>query len=325
MNIDNPPKISVVMPCYNEEVVLPKTILAMDVLFTKMISDRLISKDSLLYFVDDGSADKTWEVIESLSGQYSFVSGIKLSKNKGHQNAVLAGLFHAEGDAVISIDADLQDDVNAIEEMIVHFVEGSDVVYGVRSKRDTDTFFKRWTAQSYYKMLRGMGIDLVHDHADFRLLSRRAIDELRKFKEVNLFLRGIVPMLGFPNSIVKYERNIRVAGESKYPLSKMLSFAIQGITSLSNIPLRLITGLGGVVSVISFAMIFWVLAIRLVTESAVPGWASIVIPMFFLGGVQLLCLGIVGEYISKMYMETKSRPRFAIEKVIGSDKTDVDK
>jgi len=314
------PQISVVMPCYNEEVVLPKTMAEMKKIFQEMMSEEIISKESLLYFIDDGSTDQTWSVINSFSEQYEFVSGIKLSKNKGHQNAVLAGLFWAEGDAVISIDADLQDDVRAIIAMVDHFVKGNDVVYGVRSKRDTDTFFKRWSAQTYYKMLRAMGIDLVNDHADFRLLSRRAIDELRKFKEVNLFLRGIVPMLGFPNSVVRYERNCRAAGESKYPLTKMLAFAIQGITSLSNIPLRLITGLGFVVSTFSFLMIFWVLAVRLIYNSAVPGWASIVIPMFFLGGVQLLSLGIVGEYISKIYMETKSRPRYVIEKIVGKNK-----
>lgn len=317
------PKISIVMPCYNEEEVLPKTIVEMDFLFKNLIEKKIISGDSLLYFVDDGSKDETWNIINSLSEQYSYVSGIKLSKNRGHQNAVLAGLFNAEGDAVISIDADLQDDINAIESMIKHFVAGSDVVFGVRSKRDTDTFFKRWTAQSYYRLLKAMGIDLVNDHADFRLLSRRALEELKKFKEVNLFLRGIVPMLGFTSSIVEYERNVRAAGESKYPLSKMLSFAIQGITSLSNIPLRLITGLGIIVSFLSFVMIFWVLGVRFIIDSAVPGWASIVIPMFFLGGIQLLCLGILGEYLSKIYMETKSRPRYSIDQIVNHHKEEL--
>lgn len=310
------PSISIVMPCYNEEEALPKTIVQIEKQISQMLVSGLIAESSKVYLVDDGSNDNTWSIIASYCEQFEFVKGIKLSRNRGHQNALMAGLMNATGDAVISIDADLQDDVNAIQEMIKKFREGSQVVYGVRSKRDTDTVFKRWTAQSYYKTLRMMGVDLVNDHADYRLLSRNAIEELRKFDEVNLFLRGIVPLLGFSTDTVYYERNERIAGESKYPLSKMISFALEGITSFSNVPLRLITGIGSVVSILSFSMVFWVLGVRLFTDEVVPGWASIVIPMFFLGGVQLLCLGIVGEYIAKIYMETKRRPQFTIEKIL---------
>ena len=244
--------------------------------------------------------------------------GIKLSRNLGHQNALLAGLLTVKGEVVISVDADLQDDLAAIEEMLDDYAAGYDIVYGVRSSRKTDTFFKNFTAIAYYRLLGIMGVEIIYNHADYRLMSRRVIDALREFGEVNLFLRGIIPQLGFSNTIVYYERADRFAGESKYPLKKMLSLAWQGITSFSNVPLKFITGLGLLVSLISFAVTIWAIWIKLFTELAIPGWASTVLPIYFLGGIQLLCLGIIGEYLAKIYMETKRRPRYIIEKTTGN-------
>ncbi|MGZ8247248.1 glycosyltransferase family 2 protein, partial [Methylomagnum sp.] len=258
----------------------------------------------------------TWKKIESLAQESPFIKGIKLSRNRGHQNALLAGLLTAKGEALISIDADLQDDLGAIEPMLNAYAGGHEIVYGVRKTRFVDTFFKRVTAQTYYKLLRWMGVDVVFDHADYRLLSRRAIEALQEFSEVNLFLRGIIPQLGFSSSIVYYERAERFAGESKYPLMKMLSFAWQGVTSFSAVPLRLITGLGMTISLGSFMVTLWGLWIRLFTTEALPGWASTVLPIYFLGGIQLLCLGVIGEYLAKIYLETKRRPRFIIDKII---------
>lgn len=308
-------RLGVVVPCYNEQEVLPETNRRLRALLSSMESQGLITADSQVCYVDDGSADTTWSLIESLAAGDSRIHGIKLSGNRGHQNALLAGLFSVEADAIVSIDADLQDDVSAIEEMVRHFIGGAEIVYGVRSERTTDTMFKRSTAVGYYKLLRKFGVKLVHNHADFRLMGRRAIDALKQYSEVNLFLRGIVPMLGYRTETVYYARAERFAGESKYPFRKMLAFAIEGITSFSVVPLRLITMLGFAISLFSFLMIIVVIYGRYFTHNLIPGWASSVVPIYFLGGIQLLCIGILGEYVAKIYLETKARPRYFIEKV----------
>jgi glycosyltransferase involved in cell wall biosynthesis len=308
--------VSIVVPCYNEEAVLPETARRLGALLRRLVDRQTVAPRSCVYFVDDGSRDGTWTVIQSLAREHPFVRGIRLSRNRGHQNALLAGLFTAEGDAVVTIDADLQDDVDAIGAMLEAHVAGHDIVYGVRRRRDSDTYFKRCTARAYYRLLRAMGVEVVPDHADFRLMSRRAIEALREFREVNLFLRGIVPLLGFPATVVFYDRASRFAGESKYPLRRMLGFAIQGVTSFSAVPLRLITWLGLTIFAASFVVTLWALWERFVQGSAVPGWASTVIPSYLLGGIQLLCIGIIGEYLAKIYIETKHRPRFHVEAVV---------
>ncbi|MCL2523961.1 MAG: glycosyltransferase family 2 protein [Betaproteobacteria bacterium] len=310
-------KLSIVVPCYNEEEVLPETIKRLLELIGCLAAQGKISPDSHAIFVDDGSRDRTWELIETHAASQPHVRGVKLSRNRGHQNALLAGLFHADGDAVISVDADLQDDLEAITEMVDAHLAGMDVVYGVRRQRATDTFFKRLTAESYYRLLARLGVEIVFNHADYRLLSRRAIDALRGYGESNYFLRGIIPQLGFPSATVYYDRAERFAGESKYPLRKMLAFAWQGITSFSAAPLRLITGLGLLISAGSFGISLWALWIKLFSNQAVPGWTSTVVPIYLLGGVQLLCIGIIGEYLAKIYLETKQRPRYFIEKTTG--------
>jgi len=310
-------QLSIVLPCYNEEAVLEETATRLVALFAHLQSLNKIDEHSTICFVDDGSRDQTWNIIERLASQHSCISGIKLSRNRGHQNALLAGLFSVEGDAIISIDADLQDDINIIEEMLEHFRNGSDIVYAVRNERRSDTFFKRSTAESFYKLMRLMGVNIVYNHADYRLMSRRAIEALKSFKEVNLFLRAMVPLVGFANSEVYYSRAERFAGESKYPLRKMLSFAWDGITSFSVMPLRFITATGFLIFLATLALSLWVLGVKLFSSEAVPGWASTVLPIYFIGGIQVLSLGIVGEYIGKIYLETKERPRFFIEKQIG--------
>ena len=312
-------ELSIVVPCYNEEAVLPETIQRLTELLQHLMDKGKITSDSCVYYVDDGSRDRTWGLIETLAKTNSTVRGIKLSRNRGHQNALLAGLLTVKGEVVISIDADLQDDLSAIEAMLDDYAAGYDIVYGVRGSRKTDTFFKSFTARSYYRLLSAMGVEIIYNHADYRLMSRRVIEALKEFGEVNLFLRGIIPQLGFSHTIVYYERADRFAGESKYPLKKMLSLAWQGITSFSDLPLRIITGLGLLVSLISFAVTIWAIWIRLFTEVAIPGWASTVLPIYFLGGIQLLCLGIIGEYLAKIYTETKRRPRYIIEKTTGQD------
>jgi len=296
--------------------VLPETNRRLLELLTHLQQSGSISADSTLYFVDDGSKDRTWEIIESLAAVDTRVHGIKLSRNRGHQNALLAGLFGAEGDAVVTVDADLQDDITVIEEMVHRFSEGCEIVYGVRKSRAVDTAFKRSSAGMYYKFLAWMGVDVVYNHADFRLMSRRAIDCLRQYSEVNLFLRGIIPLLGFPTATVYYDRGERFAGVSNYPLRRMLALAIDGITSFSVMPLRFIAALGLLVCLLSIAIIGWVLYMRLFTAATIPGWASSVLPIYFLGGIQLLSIGILGEYVAKIYLETKHRPRYFIEKVI---------
>ncbi len=309
-------KLAIVIPCYNEEEVLHETSSRLLELVSLLIDKEKISKDSLIYFVDDGSKDKTWRSIEELSAKYAAIKGIKLSHNRGHQNALLAGLFTAEGDVLISIDADMQDDIAVIEKMIDKYYEGSEVVYGVRKKRTTDTAFKRATAEGFYKIMHLMGVEIIFNHADYRLLSRKLIEHLKEYKEVNLFLRAMIPSIGFKSSNVYYDRVERFAGESKYPLKKMLSFAWDGITSFSIMPLRFITATGFAIFIGTLFMSFWILGTKLFTDNAIPGWASTVLPIYFIGGIQLLSIGIVGEYIGKIYMETKERPRFIIEKVI---------
>ncbi len=311
------PVLAIVVPCFNEQEVLPETAKRLRAVLSDLAGRGLASERSRVYFVDDGSRDSTWSIIETLAADSDAIYGIKLSRNRGHQNALLAGLMTAEGDVLVSIDADLQDDLAAIEKMLVAFRGGADIVYGVRSDRSSDTFFKRATAEGYYRVLAMMGVQVVFNHADYRLMSRRAIEALREFREVNLFLRGIVPELGFRAEMVTYARGERFAGESKYPLGKMLALALQGVTSFSAAPLRWITGFGALVCAGSFGMVLWAVFIRLFSDQAVPGWASTVVPIYFLGGVQLLCTGIIGEYLAKLYLETKGRPRYVIERVVG--------
>jgi len=307
--------LAVVVPCYNEEEVLPETASRMFALFDRLIAADKISPQSRVYFVDDGSRDRTWEIIQSLSQRGLPVVGIKLSRNRGHQNALLAGVFTAEGDAVVSIDADLQDDINAIETMVDRFSEGCDIVYGVRKRRETDTFLKRFTAESFYRLIAVLGAQTVFNHADYRLLSRRAIEALQEYREVNLFVRGIVPLIGYRSAVVQYDRDARFAGESKYPLRKMIALALDAVTSFSVVPLRFISLLGFMVFLFACIMSGYVLWIRLFTEIAVPGWASTTLPVYFLGGAQILCLGVIGEYLGKLYSEVKARPRFIIEDI----------
>lgn len=313
-------KLIMVIPCYNEQEVLPETAKRMAEKYDSLMERQLIARDSRILFVDDGSKDKTWPMIEELVEANAIFSGLKLSRNRGHQNAVLAGLMTAkeEADCVISMDADLQDDINAIDDMLAAHEQGADVVYGVRSSRTTDTAFKRNTALAFYRLMKKLGVEVVYNHADFRLMSRRVLEHLADYKEVNLFLRGMVPLVGFPSATVEYKRAERFAGESKYPLKKMISFALDGITSLSIKPLRLIFSLGFVIFLISLLMLLYIL-ISWIAGRAVPGWTSILASIWMLGGIQLLSLGVVGEYIAKIYNEAKARPRFIIEKYIKKD------
>lgn len=310
---DMQPRLIIVVPCYNEQEVLPIT--------SQLFADKLralsaagkISQDSRVMFVNDGSRDKTWDVICGLAQSDPHFIGISLSRNRGHQNAVLAGLMEARGscDITISIDCDGQDDINAMDKMVDEYLGGCEVVYGVRSKRDTDTFFKRFTAESFYKLMRLMGAEVVFNHADYRLLSSRVLDELAQYKEVNIFLRGMIPLIGYKSTSVAYERSERIAGRSHYPLSKMLALAFDGITSLSVKPIKLIMGFGMVVAAISFIGIIWAIVTAALGLS-VAGWASTICIICFISGIQLISLGVIGEYIGKIYMEVKSRPRFII-------------
>lgn len=309
--------LNIVIPCYNEEEVLPETARRLSDLLDRMVAAGDVDPDSGIYFVDDGSRDRTWALVcEFQAAHPGRFHGIKLSRNHGHQNALLAGLWTAPGDATISIDADLQDDLEAIPEMVTHFKEGCDIVYGVRIRRDSDTVFKRRTARAYYALLRLLGVEIVADHADYRLMSRRAVDALKRYSEVNLFLRAIVPRLGFKTAQVFYRRNARFAGTSKYPLGKMLALAIDGITSFSMRPLRLITGAGLVISAVSLMIGVWAIALAIFTDRAVPGWASIVAPITFAAALQLLSIGVIGEYVGKIYLEVKRRPHFEIEEIV---------
>lgn len=304
-----------VIPCYNEEKVLPITSKIFLEKLYSLIERKKISDDSRILFVNDGSKDRTWEIICKLSKKDHHFKGICLSRNRGHQNAVLAGLMEAKElcDITCSIDCDGQDDINAMDEMIDAYYAGNEVVYGVRSKRDTDTFFKRFTAESFYKLLAAMGAEVVYNHADYRLVSSKVLNEFANFHEVNLFLRGMFPLVGFQSTSVYYERNERMAGESHYPLTKMLALAFDGITSLSVKPIRLITSIGFVIALISFIGVIWGV-IRAFTGNTVPGWASMTCIICFLSGVQLIALGVIGEYIGKVYMEVKQRPRYIISK-----------
>ena len=306
-----------VIPCYNEEAVLPETARQLLEKMNSMFERNMISRESRIMFVNDGSKDRTWEIIEELHASNPIYSGVKLSRNKGHQNALLAGLMTAKekADMTISLDADLQDDVNVIDQMVEKYYEGNDVVYGVRSARKTDTFFKKFTAQSFYKLMQAMGVDIVYNHADYRLMSKRALEGLSEFKEVNLFLRGIVPLIGYKSDVVTYERHERFAGESKYPLKKMLAFATDGITSFSIKPIRLITTCGFLIFMISLLMLAYFLVVHFMGRT-VTGWTSTIVSIWAIGGLQLLAIGIVGEYIGKIYLETKERPKYLIEKVL---------
>ena len=307
--------LSIVIPCFNEELVLPQTAERIAGVLEDLCLRGRIRRSSRIFLVDDGSRDSTWRIIEQLTDDGWPIVGIKLSRNRGHQHALLAGLHQADGDAVISMDADLQHDPAAIEPMLDEYLNGHDVVLGIRQSRTAESWFKRTSGALYYRMLKGMGVDIVPEHADYRLLSRRAIAALRQFGETELFLRGIIPQLGFPTAKIHYQQAERAAGESKYSLAKMLGLAIQGVTSFSAAPLRFITLLGVLVSIASLGFSAYALWIRLLTDTALPGWASTVVPMYFLGGIQLLCLGIIGEYLSKIYIETKRRPVYIIEKV----------
>lgn len=311
------PILYIVVPCYNEEEVIHETAKRLDEKIASLVSAGKISDESRVMFVDDGSKDKTWQIIEELNESNKVFRGAKLSRNRGHQNALLGGLMTAKeyADVVISMDADLQDDINAVDGMIDKYYEGCEVVYGVRSSRKKDTFFKKFTAEGYYKLMALFGVDIVFNHADYRLLTKRALEELSGYRETNLFLRGIVPLLGFKSDTVEYERHERFAGESKYPLKKMLAFAFDGITSFSTSLIRLVTMLGfGILAVSILVMIYYLVVFAM--GKTVQGWATIVCSIWLLGGVQLLCIGLIGEYIGKIYAEVKDRPRFIIEKVL---------
>lgn len=314
MNTTSPAKVYVVIPCYNEEEALPITAKTMSAFFDEMIKDGLFAPDSRMLLVDDGSRDKTWTVIENLVASSEKFEGLKLAHNAGHQNALWAGMSAASqnADAVISIDADLQDDINAMRGFMKEYYSGADIVYGVRSKRETDTVFKRMTAEMFYKGMAHLGVETVFNHADYRLISKRALHELLNYSEVNLFLRGMVPTLGYKTAKVYYERSERTAGESKYPLKKMLAFAIQGVTSFSVKPIRMIALLGVIFALAAVGIGLYAL-ISLIAGKAVPGWTSTMLSIWLIGGVQLIALGLIGEYIGKIYTEVKRRPRFIVE------------
>ncbi|MDF2557695.1 MAG: hypothetical protein K0R71_1523 [Bacillales bacterium] len=308
------PILTIVVPCYNEEEVFPETVVKLTDMLESLIQEKLVSKSSNLLFVDDGSCDKTWELIQKAYSENTLVRGLKLACNAGHQNALYAGLLAAKdvADCVVSIDADLQDDIKVIREFVVKYRDGYDIVFGVRDKRDTDNFFKRNTACAFYALMKKLGVNLVPNHADFRLMSRRALIELSRYEETNLFLRGIIPTLGFPSTQVYYNRLKRTAGESKYPLKKMLALAINGITSFSIAPIHLVTMLGFCTILFSIALSIYAFFIKIFHQPS-SGWSSTVILISFFGGIQLLSLGIIGEYIGKIYNETKKRPRYIVE------------
>ena len=307
------PILYIVIPCYNEEKVLPITAPMFKEKIESLRRAGKVATESRVLFINDGSKDSTWEIIQSLANSDVIYEGLSLSRNRGHQNALLAGLMEAKAlcDITISIDCDGQDDINAMDQMVDEYLKGAEIVYGVRSKRDTDTFFKRFTAQSYYKLLNKMGGEIVYNHADYRLVSSRVLNEFANFEEVNIFLRGMFPLVGFKSTCVYYERHERLAGESHYPLSKMLALAFDGITSLSIKPIRFITGMGAFFALVSVFLIIYVL-ISLFTGNTVPGWSSNLISVCLIGGIQLISLGVIGEYVGKIYLETKHRPRYII-------------
>lgn len=307
------PTLYIVIPCYNEQEVLPITAPKFLDKVKELEQQGKVSNQSRVLFVNDGSKDKTWEIINELAESNEYYKGICLSRNRGHQNALLAGLMAAKDkcDITISIDCDGQDDINAMNQMVDEYIDGAEIVYGVRSKRDTDTFFKRFTAESFYKVMKMMGAETIYNHADYRLVSAKALKEFANFEEVNIFLRGMFPLVGYKSTCVYYERNERIAGESHYPLKKMLALAFDGITSLSIKPIRIITGTGIGISILSFMMIIYVLVSYFV-GNVVPGWSSSLIAICFIGGIQMISLGVIGEYVGKIYLETKKRPRFII-------------
>ena len=309
-----------VIPCYNEEEVLPETSRRLLEKLGSMVENKMVSPKSRILFVNDGSKDRTWELIEQLHEKHPQISGLKLSRNRGHQNALLAGLMTAKqyADILISMDADLQDDIDAVDKFVEEYYNGCDVVYGVRSSRATDTAFKRGTAGMFYKLMQALGVDIVDNHADYRLMSKRAVEALAEYREVNLFLRGVVPLIGFKSAIVTYERHERFAGESKYPLKKMLAFAIDGITSFSVKPLRMITWLGIFIFLCSMAMLLWLLLQKLFGFT-VQGWTTLMGSIWMIGGIQLFCLGMIGEYIGKIYAEVKQRPRFIVDQLLNNE------
>ena len=310
----------IVVPCYNEEEVLPETARRLRAKLEGLMAAGKISQSSRILFVNDGSRDKTWEIISRLHAECPLLCGVDLTRNRGHQNALLAGLMTAKdrADMVVSMDADLQDDIDAVDAMVDKYLEGVDIVYGVRSSRRRDSFFKRTTAEAFYRLMSALGAETVFNHADYRLMSRRALEGLARFSEVNLFLRGIVPLIGYRTDTVEYERGERFAGESKYPLKKMLAFAMEGVTSLSVKPLRMITALGFLVFMVSVVMLGYIL-LRWAGGHTVTGWASVACSLWAIGGLILLCLGIIGEYVGKIYLESKGRPRFLIRQVLEAD------
>ena len=310
-------KLYVVIPCYNEEAVLEETASRLKQKFTQLSDRHRITDDSRIVFVDDGSRDRTWELIEQFHAQNDLFMGVKLSRNRGHQNALLAGLYSVRNmaDAVVSMDADLQDDIDALDQFLDEFSKGAEVVYGVRSSRKKDSFFKKFSAEGFYRLMNFMGADIVFNHADYRLLSNRALNGLFEFKEVNLFLRGIVPMIGYQSSKVYYERSERFAGESKYPLKKMLAFAFEGITSLTIKPIRLIISLGCMMLLVSVGMLVYFL-VQHALGHTVAGWTSLIVSIWAIGALQLISIGVIGEYVCKVYLETKERPRFLIEQFL---------
>lgn len=310
----------IVVPCYNEEEVLGETARRLGDKLTALVVGGAISAESRVLFVNDGSKDKTWRLIEALHQEDRRFSGVNLTRNRGHQNALLAGLMTARtrADFTISMDADLQDDIDAVDDMVAKYSAGCDIVYGVRSSRKKDSFFKRFTAEGFYRVMNFLGAETVFNHADYRLMSKRALDGLAEFREVNLFLRGIVPMVGYTTAVVEYERGERFAGESKYPLKKMISFAMEGITSLSTKPIRCITMLGFIIFLISVGMLIYSV-VRWAMGDTIVGWASVICSVWAIGGLILLSLGVIGEYIGKIYMETKARPRFLVETVLEDD------
>jgi polyisoprenyl-phosphate glycosyltransferase len=307
------------VPCYNEAEGLELTVARLLEVLDQVRASGLAHEQSLVCLVDDGSSDATWDLICAASQRSPACCGVRLTRNFGHQNALLAGLLSSPGDVLISLDADLQDDPSVVEEMLLRYRDGADVVYAVRSDRSSDGWWKKAPAWTFYKLLASMGVEVIPDHADYRLLSRRVIESLRGYREVNLYLRGLVPQLGYARAVVHYRRMPRHAGESKYPLRRMLALALNGITSFSPAPLRIIAFVGVVLFFGSLVLSAWALGIRLLTDRAVPGWASSVLPLYFLGGIQLLSIAVVGEYVSKIYMETKARPRFLLRETVGAD------
>lgn len=310
----------IVIPCYNEEEVILETTKRLKEKLSKLIKNKTISNKSRVMYVNDGSKDNTWNLIEEINKKEEYFTGISLSRNRGHQNALLAGLMTAKeyADVIISMDADLQDDINAIDEMLIKYKEGNDIVYGVRNSRKKDSFFKKTTAEFFYKFMKFLGVDVIYNHADYRLTSKRVLNNLENYKEVNLFLRGIIPLIGYKSDIVYYERDKRFAGESKYPLKKMLNFAWDGITSFSVKPLRFICILGFIILFVSIAIMIYTL-IRKISGNTVDGWAFLSISIWFIGGLQMISIGIIGEYIGKMYNETKQRPRYIVERNLNEE------